>query len=397
MIFFLLISQLNIDVAKFFAENNFTRCEVYINLPYNFLTYKKEEDKLKSEFKLKLLVNNKLINEWNKISYINSYEEAETRNLNIIEQIDLFLEPGKYNIEIEIISDDKKLNKSKVIEVLPHPLSICISDIQLSSDIKEEKEGKFVKNGLFILPNPQCIFWENTLYGYAEIYNLKDKECKISYKIITVNDTELIFEKPLIPKGKDIIEVEALDISKLENGKYILRIEVSQGNDFAVNEKEFFIIREVDFTEEEMKYYDQIQYVASNDELSLYNRLNAEGKKNFIKQFWKKKGKALLNTLIERIKYADEKFSSGTERGKDSDRGWIWIKYGEPDEVVRLPITPSYPECEKWTYFSKNCVFIFVDKLSCGRWELVYSKTSSAEKEYTDPNYIKWVNPEILE
>ena len=96
----------------------------------------------------------------------------------------------------------------------------------------------------------------------------------------------------------------------------------------------------------------------------------------------------MLLRYIEIVKKADELY------GKEKDMGRIYIIYGPPDEVARYTEIPAYPDNEIWSYYSGGGkTFVFADILKIGKFELVYS---SYEREYTNPLYHRYVNPEAL-
>ncbi|MCK4306671.1 GWxTD domain-containing protein [candidate division WOR-3 bacterium] len=427
-ILFLFLFQLTTDIAGFKTLNNFSRCEVYISMPYSELSYHKEGDKtavlpedasegshlppreerdiLKSTFKIRLNLAGakEITKEWNKISYINSRQEAESRKFHILDQIDLFLQPGEYNMKIEVVSDSNTRSVQKSFEIGLPPSGLYLSDIQLATKIEPtDSLGKFIKNGLRIIPNPQCIFGRRypVLYTYSEIYNLTpESEYGVSYSISNKLG-ELVQKLPtktLYAEAKDVTEIMDIGIKNFKGGDYLLKIEVTQGEKIVSKEKSFRIakaIEEEKFTAEELKYYDLIKYVTSQKELEFYNNLPNEAKPIFLVNFWGKAGKELLHAIMDRVKYSDTKFSTTGELGRDSDMGRIWIRYGKPDEREQYPHEAIYHSCEKWIYFGRGgIVFIFVDKSDYGRYELVYS---NIHREPTDPSYRKWVNPEVLE
>jgi len=400
-----IFSQLIIDIVGFKAEDNLCRCEVYISMPYSELSYHQEENILKSVFKIKLNLTGakEITREWNKISYISSYQEAESRKLHILDQIDLLLEPGKYNIKIEAVSGSNIKSAQKSFEIESHLTGLYLSDIQLANKIEPtDSSGKFIKNGIRIIPNPQCLFGIRyfMLYAYTEIYNLNpESSYEVNYSIFN-GLGELVQKLPtktLFPASRDVTEVIDIDVANFKEGDYSLKLEVSQGEKITSEEKSFRVVKveEEEFTTEELEYYDLIKYVASQKELEFYNNLPEEAKPNFLIIFWRKAGKELLHTLMERVKYSDANFSTTGELGRDSDMGRIWIRYGKPDEIERYPNEAVYNSCEKWIYFGQGgIVFVFVDKSDYGRYKLVYS---SIPREPTNPDYRKWVNPEILE
>jgi GWxTD domain-containing protein len=77
-----------------------------------------------------------------------------------------------------------------------------------------------------------------------------------------------------------------------------------------------------------------------------------------------------------RLRYANSAFSVGNRPGWRTDRGMIYIQYGEPDEVERHPFDmdglPYNAPWQEWRYYSDNLRFVFVDRRGSGDYELQY-------------------------
>jgi GWxTD domain-containing protein len=404
----ILVSQISVDIGRFRAADEFTLCEVYVSLPYSEVSYTQKKGILESVFKLRLAIgttdSHEFVQEFDKISHINSYEEAESRNLCILDKIDLFLKPGKYDMKLEVVSDSVSKGVKRSFEIEPPEAGVCLSDIEVSTSIEAADSGKFVKNGLRIIPHPEAIFGAKypTLYAYAEIYNLKaGATYDVNYSVVSGGDDSVytLSSKTDSVTSSDITKWASVDVSAFAEGVYTIRLTVTQDSVTAVKEKEFCVVKEMkedefQFTAEELEYYGLIKYVAPPREIRLYNGLSEKAKRRYLVDFWRKAGKPLLHTLIERVKHADASFAAMGKQGRDTDRGRIWLRYGEPDEIEKVSFTRAYRDNEKWSYFgSGGRVFVFVDRLDDGRYELMYS---SVPEESTAPDYGKYVNPDIL-
>jgi GWxTD domain-containing protein len=95
----------------------------------------------------------------------------------------------------------------------------------------------------------------------------------------------------------------------------------------------------------EAKYYDKwlnqdVIYIITDDERAVFSKLTTnEEKEQFIEQFWERRnpnpgkgGNEYREEHYRRIAYANAKFASGIP-GWKTDRGRIYIMYGEPTEI----------------------------------------------------------------
>ena len=105
---------------------------------------------------------------------------------------------------------------------------------------------------------------------------------------------------------------------------------------------------------DEENYYkkwvdEDVLYIITEDEKATFKALrNDEERENFIEQFWFRRnptGRIGDNPFREehyrRIVYANQHFSSGID-GWRTDRGRIYIMYGEPDEKETHPTGGMY-------------------------------------------------------
>jgi GWxTD domain-containing protein len=75
-----------------------------------------------------------------------------------------------------------------------------------------------------------------------------------------------------------------------------------------------------------------------------------------------------------RVRIANERFGIMRMEGWRSDRGRIYIQYGEPDFMVEEPFSLSYHPYQVWQYtrLSPNRRFVFVDENEDGDYRLQY-------------------------
>lgn len=78
----------------------------------------------------------------------------------------------------------------------------------------------------------------------------------------------------------------------------------------------------------------------------------------FIEEFWKRRdpepeifGNPVRALFEERAEEADRRFRERARLGRSTDRGTIWILYGEPERIeFDTSLDPREPDLEVWTY-----------------------------------------------
>jgi len=74
--------------------------------------------------------------------------------------------------------------------------------------------------------------------------------------------------------------------------------------------------------------------------------------------------------FFDRMRAADARFGVGRP-GWRTDRGRIFIRYGEPDTIDRRPFQAGTPPTETWVYDAIGLRFVFVDENGYGDYRLV--------------------------
>jgi GWxTD domain-containing protein len=140
-----------------------------------------------------------------------------------------------------------------------------------------------------------------------------------------------------------------------------------------------------------------VAYIITDQERGAFNRLlNDNEREKFVEQFWLRRDPTpdtVENEFKEehyrRIAYANERFGAGVP-GWKTDRGWIYIKFGPPDQIESHPgesyqrpleqgggTTSTYP-FEQWRYRHLNNignVFEFIDHTNAGEYRLIVDPT----------------------
>ncbi len=395
------------DVGVFMEGDSVSYVEVYYSVPSACLTYEKKGGRYRARYFVDFRVKNldgegELFHRFPKLSFVNSPEDAKERQLEAVDVLSVSLLCGKhYLLSVEVedsISGRKGCWEDTLF--LPPWKGPSMSSIQISYYLKQE-EGR-----VFPIPYPGRKFGgrRRILCYYLELYNLKG-EVELAYFILSESgDTiQRIKERKLLSSG-NLVDAGGINIVALKPGTYRLLARAKAGGLVLSQEKEFYVLSPRRATSPEipdslMEYAKEIQYVATREELEIYNSLPDTLKLQYIKSFWMKRdpnpatpeNEALLE-LASRIRYADENFKELGKRGRDTDRGRIYIKYGPPDEITEKTHDLLAKPYVIWIYYSGGGrEFIFADKTYTGVYELIYS--SEPDEPY-DPYWTRWVNPE---
>ncbi len=324
----------------------------------------------------------------------------------VIDMFTLYLKSGEYRLNMSIEAEDN--GKGAILMPLripSRPESLSTSDIELIWATGEDTTSIFSRYGLNLVPNPIDAYFpgHDTLIYLFEVYNLVPDSGKYVVTSIVEDDTGRIV-KSTRPQIKDkngnstAVVVGGIALGDLIPGRYRLKVQVtdiSSGRSVQ-SDKQFVYsygaVMEPD--SEILNYAGFIEYFATPDEIDEYNSLPDQGKVLFLKRFWHGKGLSIQD-VIKRVKYADEHFSLGKKKGRFTDRGRIYIKYGPPDEIERSGVAMSDLEKETWFYYKgRGLEFVFVDIDGTGDYKLVYS---NAPDEPSMPDWRNYLSPSDIQ
>ncbi len=360
-------------------------------------------------------------------------EESAKKSYLFYDLQALQLLAGEYSLEFMVTQPASNKSGSKKINLKVPDFSenkLMLSDIQLALSAEPDTSAsKFVKAGRMILPNATKIYGATSplLYFYAEVYHLAtgsaDNSYNLSYSILD-SAGKLYKEYPATKNkkpGSSSVILSGLNISTLPAGKYFLQINLEDPavNGKAQSQKEFLVLKEesssfqpsaegpMPQTEKDVKAIrDEISYIATQDELRMYDQLNLTGKQKFLKEFWAKKDPdpgTLANEYkiqyYQRIFEANQLFAAQADDRKSgwkTEQGRIYVTYGKPDFIERHHSSLQLKPWEKWLYnnLQGGVYFIFSDEQGSGIFRMVHS---TARGEKNDPNWERIIQQIIEE
>lgn len=432
--FFLTISLYSLDISVNKAAFNYKNSkylEVYLQVLGNTVTFK-DLASLKKQASVELTI---LIKKDSQIYNFEKFVLNSPEGDNAKDFIDIRrfkIENGNYELSVEA----KDLNFVENTYYSSFNFSVnfsdklCISDFQLLAKIEKNSDSSnpFVKNGYYLEPTlfsflPKSI---DTLGIYFEIYNAQDipKGSKLKLSINSEfrneNSKELIVKQLGLTPGELVPVLTKLDIKGLTSGNYHLKAEIF--DQFGVSRLSSSInfqrsnpVGGNETNNASRSFENSFVHNLSNDSLiyslkaivpiisgSQSDALNSiitdkkysEGK-YFLWRYWfEKNGISPETAYNQYMKYAyavDKTYRSQVGYGFETDRGYIYLKYGMPTDLVTRESEPTAPPYEIWFYDhidqgkQKNVRFIFyIPSLAHNDYELLHS-TCIGEK-----NNPKW-------
>jgi len=426
------------DYAAYRMEGDSTRdyIEIFYNLPRAELKFEPDTSGYVAIFDFSIEVADSTGAEldsatWKAGSRIDNLSVLKDSNYFISDMMTDIFPVGKYAIGMKIKSGEREGSCSfDMIVPVFRKDTLSLSSLQLAYEITPDTSSKFSKAGNRVLPNPSGRFTQdkNVVYIYAEGYDLSTApgaDSLYSIKIDILDKNGALF-KSLPPNsyrkpGTSTTILTGFSTATFPRDSYSVRLSLDDGGGVAVAEKGFSVIATRERIQQEMlqsilnefpeanriasendakKFRDDIAFICTSDELKLYDSLNLEGKGNFQRDFWQARDPSpdtpeneFKLEHLRRVKYADDNFGQyqGFIRGWQTDRGRIYILYGEPSEIERNHSSIESRAWERWWYDSMEggVYFIFVDLEDSGAYKLIHSSKKDEVKDYNWEDKVK--------
>ena len=412
------------DYAQFAYDSTSNYVEIYYVFDQGKLTQINKEGENLVEATLSIQITDSttsdtLVN--NQWLVRHPVESNEIVSQSLVGVVSFILPKGTLKCVVRGTDLNKENNFRSIVEFIRvKPLinsSAAISDIQLASKMIQGSDNKnsiFYKNTFEVIPIPNLVFGGNqaALFFYSEIYNIKDPALKSDTlklnEIIFNSRGKIVREKnKMITRNNDTrVEVGSFIIAQLPTDTYTLAISlIDTANDIGVTSSKKFFVYNPDviatdsatyqakpvlsstfgtMSEEELDdIFDKSKYIASSQEIDKYKKLSGvEGKREFLFNFWNGRDQDLSTKeneyfydYLQRVESANSRFSSMQKAGWKTDRGRVYIIYGEPSEIERYPNQIESRPYEIWYYneIEGGVYFVFADISGFSEYILVHS------------------------
>lgn len=349
---------------------------------------------------------------------------TDTSNLDgaFIDQQRFSLPNGEYQMEISIsdMNSGESLPTKTVTVNVDFPENMpAVSDILLfDSYTKATKPSACTKSGFDFLPRVYPFYGQNEdkLKFYAELYNsdkLYDEgKYLVNYYIETYESSNRMqnytFNKRFDVAKANIL-LNTIDIKDLPSGNYYLVVEMrDRSNALVCSNSAFFQrsnpnvnydmsdlagvniantfvsdITEIDTLRQYIRYLDPICTEMERDySASLVKTDDMKTMKQFLFNFWSLRSpmnpKQGFDDYLAAVRRVNMSFKTSSFPGYRTDRGYVFLKYGQPDKIMESPNEPGAYPYEIWHYYTvanqRNKRFVFMSKDSAANdFQLIHS------------------------
>jgi len=338
--------------------------------------------------------------------------------------------PGRYQVEMTLrdVAGNASQQAQLNFQIEPAPkAALWMSDIQLAAMInKQEPDStrkKFYKNQMLVISQVDRMYSDKRpmLFYYLELYNLLENVPGDIYQVRTAvmdaaGNVSNEVRSRIMRKSKTMnksVEVGSLHLGKLPAGEYVLNFEVLAADNSVLGKKTKpfsmaaspvvvaggmspeFTAKFTALSEAQCKTaYKQAAYIMHSEERHTFEAMKDLGaRQRFLAEFWARRDPSpgtplneFYEAYLRRIQYANENYRSFSREGWQTDRGRVYIVYGQPSDTEYFPSTGDSVPFELWRYdeIDGGVDFVFVDRSGFKEFRLVHSTKIG---EINDPDW----------
>jgi GWxTD domain-containing protein len=327
----------------------------------------------------------------NEIYYNLTSSDSEANNVVFTFNV----KPAKYRLLLLLADKNSNISREFKEDIVVRTIDsnqLALSDIQVASLIEPSEENtNFVKNGRKIISRPSRNFDSNFLFAqfYFEIYNLsmktENQQNSFTFHYIVTDkrkDTIFEFTNDFSKPAKSSAINFTVPTSDLAPGEYSLSIEVidNDSQDKAITETYFFIDKSL--INNQLADYDKalemLKVIANRKEIKKLKKTAQDNRQQALTNFWKSKdptpGTTENEFMVEfysRVDYTNKAFTVIGREGWKTDRGKIFLRYGQPDKINRSTSKYGWEKYEIWEYYRLDLRYVFIDRNGFGDFQLV--------------------------
>lgn len=375
--------------TTFSRDNGQQMVRIYVQTLNDNLTFVKTDSGYFADVQIEIyLMNEKTDYAFNrtlkKRIVVQDFEATNARDIPNTISTELPIEPGEYKGTVTLLdrNSGKQISHSTSFRVsTPEETGdlFRVSGILFFSQYKADSTGRIVD----FVPELTNSFSTDGkfVYAYFTTYNFSsDEDLEIEYAVTddrgVVVQRNRYFSSPDSPYMRHFVR---LNRYYLNRSQYFLEVSVARGEHRYRQRAPFrFYWRYVPNTEEELDLaIRQLKYIADDDSVKYFLKRPYDEKRRFFQRFWARQdpnpdteANELLEEYYRRVKFANENFSATGISGWLTDRGRIYIKFGQPDDIERHPFEAETYPYEVWRYYGLNKVFLFIDRTGFGDYTL---------------------------
>lgn len=391
-----------VDWAGFQGPDTLSRLEVYYQV-FNFgLQFQKADSEYEAKYVFAVVVDDNdgkqvAAQEQERKVRTAEYGKTNSRFDYRTSQINFALRPGSYRIlcSLKDLNSNAITNRDFNLKLRDfRSAQPTASDVEFAHaiDSAAPDSSVFRKGNMAVIPLPSRYYGDEDsvhLQYYFEVYPGRSdlKSVKVEAVIrsnlrgnLSRDTSTVVLNAPVIP------QIRELSLDQLPAGEFNMDLKILGPRNRLLDERtESFSLQ---WTQDALLKHDyktalaQLKYIDSTGEVKKMEKLRTyEERLAAFNAFWTQhdptpgtRDNEAKREFYRRVSYASRMFGHLRQPGWRTDRGRIYIVYGEPDQIDDVPMAPNYLPYQVWHYYHQGPYrqFTFVDENEDGDYRLQY-------------------------
>jgi GWxTD domain-containing protein len=367
------------------GENRIVR--LYFQIINDDLTFIKKDDVFEAEVQFDIYINNQqkefVVNRSiSKVIKTTHFDETNSRKVSNSYITDISLPPNVYDAVITALDKNSNKQVNRKIHFELEDISskeFLLSDLLFFKDYQKDSLGN-ISN---FEPNLTSNFSGEDKYFYFYFSSIIEKpQDTLNIKYIIRNTSGAVTqmnEYSIIKNERKTDHYIRINRQQFDQSRYELEVTGScRGNSITLNKTFSFFWTESPQSPQDLdKALEQMRYLLEADSIGWALKQPYEIKKAYFDRFWNRmdpnqetQKNELMDEYFLRVNFANQNYSTLSIDGWLTDRGRIFIKFGQPDDIERHPFEIDSVPYEIWRYYSVRKIFVFVDRTGFGDYYL---------------------------
>ncbi|UCG62749.1 MAG: GWxTD domain-containing protein [Candidatus Zixiibacteriota bacterium] len=382
-------------------ETGRVRLEVYYQIYNAALTFYRHQTDYVADYEISVVVygkNDLLEDSFSQTRQVRvlTDETAKSEFDYRTNQVNFDLEPGKYEVKLllsDANSSDVLERKFKVKLEWQNKKNSRLSDIQLVQAISPvgDEPSKFDKGGYTLVPSVSHKYGAEEalkLMFYFEVYQGNSEEDSVAIEMKLRHETKgMLYRDTLTSEVTDGVlrQFREISVDNLRPGEFRLDVTLKGRRDRVIDSKAKYF--ELVWSEQSQLMYDYESIVNQLSLISLPGEIKElkaqetyDDRVAAFNDFWASRDPSPgtrenenKNEFYHRVHVANQMFSYLRRAGWKTDRGRVYILYGEPDQVEDYPFELNQLPHQEWHYYrdARYRKFVFIDETGDGDFRLI--------------------------
>ncbi len=389
-------SELEIGMPKFrlapetiFSDHpEMSRVLIAIRVPYNVFQYVKHDSTYKAVFEVSAELSKTerkhrkepgVVVAWMDSIVVHTFAKSISRTDFFYTKRTVDVEPGKYKLFVKVTDNDTRLNWEETADITLFKRSG--DSLAVTTPVIARWIDKPIQPTDFIPSTTDLLYpGQDTAWVYLQMVPVGTGTTRIHEKIIkekgeAVLDTMIFLDAD----HRAFTMAYPIPVANLSSGTYDHQFIFEQAGQRVVRNVKYRIgilglPAQVFELEKAIK---QLKYVLPEKSVDSLLKFEGDKREQAFRNYWAQRDPSpntvtneKMQEYYRRVDAANARFSRSRE-GWDTDRGMVYILFGEPTDVESHPFVTQGRPYEIWYYSKSNQHFTFVDQDGFGEYRLI--------------------------